>query len=70
MDTSQKTFSAEDVRECCDDDPSLSGLKDASVGKSIAMILTETSVHPGKLVITVLDNSVDCSFKATDCSVS
>lgn len=71
MKTSEKSLNAEDVRECCDEDPNLSGLKESSVGKSIAVILTEASVHQGVLEIKVSDQSMDCCFTQQDwiCSV-
>ena len=66
MKTSEKSLNAEDVRECCDEDPNLSGLKESSVGKSIAVILTEASVHQRVLEIKVSDQSMDCCFTQQD----
>lgn len=66
MRTSEKSLNAEDVRECCDEDLYLSGLKKSSVGKSIAVILTEASVHHGVLEIKVSDQSMDCCFTQQD----
>ncbi|XP_022799609.1 uncharacterized protein LOC111337538 isoform X3 [Stylophora pistillata] len=65
MKTIEKSLNAEDVRECCEDS-NLIDLKESFVGKSIAVILTEASVHQGVLEIRVLDQSMDCCFTKQD----
>lgn len=62
MDTSKKSCTAEDIRECCDEHPSLNDLRDTPVANSIVMILTEVSLYTGCLTICVLDESMDCWF--------
>lgn len=68
VDTSQRRYAAEDVKECLEDDAShCSDLKDTSLGNSIVEILTTTNLYHGVLTICVLVDSLDCSFfmKAT-----
>lgn len=62
MDTSQNSCSAEDVRECFEEHPTLNELRDTSVAKSIIVLLTEASLYQGHLAICVLDDSLDCTF--------
>lgn len=65
LDTSQRSFSAEDVKECFEDNLSFSDLKDTSLGDMIVLILSTASHYTGILTICVLDDSLDCSFKVT-----
>ena len=63
LDTSQRSFSAEDIKECFEDDSSFSDLKDTPLGNMIVLILTTASYYTGILTICVLEDSLDCSFK-------
>ena len=65
IDTSKRTCNAEDVRECFEEEPTLSDLRDTSVASSITVILTKASIHQGHLAICVLDDSLDCTFTKT-----
>ena len=65
MDTSKKSCTTEDVRECFEEQPTLNDLRGTSVANSITVLLTEASLYQGHLAICVLDDSLDRTFTKT-----
>ena len=65
IDTSKRTCGAEDVKDCLEDEPTLSDLRETTVASSIIVILTQASLYSGHLAICVLDDSLDCTFTNT-----
>ena len=65
IDTSKRTCAAEDVKDCLEDEPTLSDLRETTVASSIIVILTQASSYSGHLAICVLDDSLDCTFTNT-----
>ena len=64
VDTTQTSYTEDDLKDCFEENPSLSNFKGTSLANSIAVILCTASLSPGHLTICVLDDSLDCSFKS------
>jgi len=65
LDTNQRTYGAEDVKECFDENASLSDLQGTSLVNSIIEFLSMASMYRGLLTVCVLPDSLDCSFEVT-----
>jgi len=65
LDTNQRTYGAEDVKECFDENASLSDLQGTSLVSSLIEILSMASMYRGLLKICILHDNLDCSFEAT-----